>query len=118
MTEELTLQDLQEGQLSIHEIELLGKRAYIKELTLDDLGVVSKSELDELGQGKQMLALSLCDKDGKKLFDDVDEGVRVLGESVPVGEMLRVIQLINNINGMDVEDEEKKSEPSLSSVSA
>jgi len=107
MSDQLTARDLIEGQhLKVSEIELLGKRAYIRELSFD--AQASLADLSDGGPGdaKYILALSLCDEHGDLLFADVEDGAMALG-AIKAEDLLASFSLVSELNGLDVEEQVK-----------
>jgi len=110
--DDLTFEDLVSVQPKIDEVEFLGKRAWIRALSFDAQIALSEmfagKEDQEAGLAdmKYMVAHTLCDSAGKLLFDDAENGVKVLG-NVGGKELLSLFKHIQTANGMDIDEEAK-----------
>jgi hypothetical protein len=105
--EELTFDDIQRPNLDLKSVEFLGKRAYLKSLSFaDQQKVEAKGEELEGDQLLNLLALTLCNKEGKLFFDDIDQAREVLkGHSAE--DIFAVFASIKSENGLDHEAEVK-----------
>lgn len=114
--DEFTAEDLETYTATVHPVELLGKRAYIRGLTLDGQEAIAKRYSDEDFEGEAsapqlrfLLACILCDSKGNLLFSDFDAGAKALGK-LEHDVLLGLIQSYNDVNGQDIEAEKKSSE--------
>lgn len=111
--DKLTADDLREFKAEVHPVEVLGKQAYVRSLNLDGQEAIANRfadrDMESEARGPElrfMLACVLCDEYGDLLFDDFDEGAKVLSRLSSD----QIIELLNNvdvINGNDIEAEKK-----------
>lgn len=110
--DEFTIEDLQDHTIAVKEIELLGKRAYLRKLTFDGqifIGSRFQGRDDEDASAEDMrlmLACVLCDSAGQLLFDDPQVGADLL-KNIESEELLNLIQQTQELNGQDIEAEKK-----------
>lgn len=81
------------------EIENIGT-VYLKKLTVSEQAELSKKtdQSDNIGAGLNMIAFSLCDEDGKRLFDDKE--AQELG-GMDASTLTALVNAINEVNGFD-----------------
>lgn len=111
--DDFTIEDLQEHTIAVKEIELLGKRAYLRKLTLDGqiyIGARFNGREDQDASAEDMrvmLACVLCDSAGQLLFDDPQAGADLL-KNIESEELLNLIQQTQDLNGQDIDAEKKE----------
>lgn len=92
----------------LKEIDGIGE-VYLKKLTVAEQGELAKKgeKNDNIATSLNMVAYSLCDKNGKRLFNDND--VKELG-NLTAEQMTAIVNVISEINGFDTKlDDIKKN---------
>ncbi|TWV81512.1 phage tail assembly chaperone family protein, TAC [Moraxella sp. VT-16-12] len=92
----------------LKEIDGIGE-VYLKKLTVAEQGELAKKgeKNDNITTSLNMVAYSLCDENGKRLFGDND--VKELG-NLTVEQMTAIVNVISEINGFDTKlDDTKKN---------
>lgn len=84
---------------------------YLKKLTVAEQGELAKKtekdKLDNVTASLHMVAYSVCDENGKRLFDDGD--IAELGK-MTAEEMTKLVAAISEVNGFDAKlDDVKKN---------
>lgn len=81
------------------EIENIGT-IHLKKLTVAEQAELSKKtdQSDNIGASLNMIAFSLCDENGKRLFDDKE--VKELG-GMDAGTLTALVNAISEVNGFD-----------------
>lgn len=106
-TEMLDLDDF-DAAPKLKEITLLGKTAYLRELSFDDQMFIGDWKGDQKEGSKLALALCLCKADGTKMFSDVDVAMKKLG-NINVSDIWTAIQSAQQHSGVDKAAAKKKS---------
>jgi|DEB0MinimDraft_3_1074331.scaffolds.fasta_scaffold13974_3 hypothetical protein len=114
--DEFTAEDLETYTATVHPIELLGKRAYIRGLTLDGQEAIAKKfnqrDIEQettAADLRFLLACVLCDSKGNLIFSDFEKGAQALNR-LDHDDLLGLIESYNAANGQDIEAEKKPSE--------
>lgn len=92
----------------LKEIDGIGE-VYLKKLTVAEQGELAKKgeKNDNIATSLNMVAYSLCDENGKRLFNDND--VKELG-NLTAEQMTAIVNVISEINGFDTKlDDIKKN---------
>lgn len=92
----------------LKEIDGIGE-VYLKKLTVSEQGELAKKgeKNDNIATSLNMVAYSLCDENGKRLFNDND--VKELG-NLTAEQMTAIVNVISEINGFDTKlDDIKKN---------
>lgn len=113
--EDFTVNDLVEYTAEVHPVELLGKRAYLRALTLDGQEAIAERFKGREGEDAKsadlrfMLACLLCDSAGNLIFEDFERGAQLLAK-LDHEELLALLKQHQDINGQDIEAEKKPLE--------
>lgn len=92
----------------LKEIDGIGE-VYIKKLTIAEQNELAKKgdKADNVATSLNMVAYSLCDENGKRLFGDND--IKELG-NLTAEQMTAIVNVISDINGFDTKlDDVKKN---------
>lgn len=83
----------------LKEIDGIGE-IYLKKLTVSEQGELAKKgeKNDNITTSLNMVAYSLCDENGKRLFNDND--IKELG-NLTAEQMTAIVNAISEINGFD-----------------
>lgn len=99
----LTLDDLKAAIPGLHEVTVLGKKAFVRELGFDaQMAVAADPDLPHSEKLKMIVGLSLCDADGSLLFESVDQAREVLG-AMPGPATMELYEMVERVNGLDEE---------------
>jgi|APSaa5957512535_1039671.scaffolds.fasta_scaffold03390_15 hypothetical protein len=108
--EELTLTDLAEPKYELVPITIMGKQAYLRPLSFD-LQIEMYKTFEERADTeassddmKIMLGATLCDKNGKLLFENTTDAVKVLGD---IPDLMEAFSKVSEVNAFDVDAEVK-----------
>lgn len=110
--DDLTLEDLEQHTVEVKQIELLGKRAYLRKLTFDGQIFIGQrfagKEDNEASPDdmRLMLACLICDSAGNLLFADPEQGAALL-RKLESEELLNLINQVDDLNGQNIENEKK-----------
>lgn len=80
---------------------------YIKKLSIDEQGSLAKDAGDNVKASLRLVAYSVCDEDGKRLFGDAD--LKALGK-MHSDTLTELVEIINQVNGFDKKLEELKKD--------
>ena len=85
---------------ALHTVDGVGD-LYFKKLSIAEQGALTKKakDTDDVQASLYMVAYSLCDEQGKRLFGDKD--VDELGK-MSATQMTAIVNVINHINGFDI----------------
>ena len=94
----LTRDGLLKPKVVERDIKALGDSIYLRLLTAGE--VIGMDDSENVGK---ILALSICDADGNRLFgdDEHDDALRLSMQAVN-----EIMENINDVNGLEREDEE------------
>ncbi|MDA0790252.1 MAG: hypothetical protein O2780_12445 [Proteobacteria bacterium] len=110
--EDLSLDDIDSAPVGVVPVTFLGKQAYIRKLTFDGQIEVSRrftGREDEEATAedmRMMLAMVLCDKNGRLLFSDPDAGASKLAH-VEGSAVVDLFGQAKSANGWDAGEEAK-----------
>jgi len=116
--EPLTFEDMESYTVKVTPIEFLGKRAYIRNLSLEGsmqiaMRYAGKEDDDATTEDmRTLISLVLCDKDGNLIFPDTDTALDLM-RSMDADDLLPLFEQASAINGLNPEEEEKnlKADP-------
>lgn len=91
----------------LKKITLLGKTAFLRELSFDDQMFIGDWKGKPAQAPKLALALCLCKEDGTKMFADHMVGMKKLG-NIDVSDIWKAIQLAKAHSGIDKVAAKKK----------
>ncbi|OOR83914.1 phage tail assembly chaperone family protein, TAC [Moraxella canis] len=94
------------GAPAAYELEGVGT-VYIKKLTIAEQSKLSDESIDSIKTSLKMVAFSVCDENGKRIFGETDIGE--LGK-MHADTMTELVGMINEVNGFDKKIEELKKD--------
>ena len=101
----LTFEDFAKPVLK--DIVLLGKKAYIRQVNIDQQFALEKLQDDQGLMLRTGLAMALCDADGEPIFPDIEVGVEKL-KNIPASEIIDSFKVINDALDEQIEGAKKK----------
>ena len=94
------------GAPTAYELSGVGT-VYIKKLSIDEQASLAKDADDNVKASLRLVAYSVCDEDGKRLFGDAD--LKALGK-MHSDTLTELVEIINQVNGFDKKLEELKKD--------
>ena len=94
------------GAPTAYELSGVGT-VYIKKLSIDEQASLAKDADDNVKASLRLVAYSVCDEDGKRLFGDAD--LKALGK-MQSDTLTELVEIINQVNGFDKKLEELKKD--------
>lgn len=111
--EELTLEDLQNYTVEVVPVEFLGRRSYLRGMTLAGqiaiAGVAKVKGKDTEASDSDMatmLAYMICDSAGNLIFESTEQAIAILTK-MDSADLLEMIEQSGEINGRDIAAEKK-----------